>query len=57
MGHSLLILFGMMFSALYGYGIGLIARVWWLARQPCELAEGAHMVDAPSTEKHQSDAA
>jgi hypothetical protein len=36
MGHFLLIVFGMIFSALYGFGIGLFARVWWMAREPGE---------------------
>jgi len=34
--HLLLIVFGVIFSALYGLGIGLVAAIWWLAREPVE---------------------
>jgi hypothetical protein len=34
--HLLLIVFGMIFAALYGVGIGLAAAVWWLAGEPVE---------------------
>ena len=34
--HVLSIVFGVIFAALYGLGIGLVAAVWWLAGEPVE---------------------
>ena len=34
--HLLLIVFGVIFAALYGIGIGIAAAVWWLAGEPFE---------------------
>jgi hypothetical protein len=42
--HLLWIVFGVIFAALYGLGIGLAAAVWWLAGEP---------VEAEKTEKTQ----
>ena len=42
--------FGIVFSICYGYGVGLIARVWWMASEPCESAK-------PAPPQRQSDAA
>jgi len=39
MWHFLMIGFGVVFSAFYGFGMGLAARVWWLAREPGEAAK------------------
>ena len=40
--HLLLIVFGVIFSALYGLGIGLAAAVWWLAGEPVEAEKTEH---------------
>jgi len=42
--------FGIVFSVFYGYGVGLIARVWWLANEPSESQN-------PPPPQRQSDAA
>jgi len=42
--------FGIVFSICYGYGVGLIARVWWLAGDPVEC-------EKPAAPQRQSDAA